>query len=51
MDFDSQEEDEVNETDLMTEFTAYKAMNVGKGTDALNFWQQNHEVFPKLASG
>ena len=50
MDFDSQEEDEVNEMDLMTQFTAYKAMNVGRGTDALNFWQQNHKAFPKLAS-
>ena len=34
----------------MTEFTAYKAMNVGRGTDALNFWKQNHKAFPKLAS-
>ena len=50
MDFVSQE-DENNEMNLMTEFTAYKGMNVGRGTDALDFWQQNHEVFPKLASG
>ena len=49
MDFDSQEEDEVNEMDLMTEFTAYKAMNVGRETDALNFWQVNHKALPKLA--
>ena len=33
----------------MREFTAYKAMNVGRETDALNFWQQNHKAFPKLA--
>ena len=33
----------------MTEFTTYKAMSVGRGTGALNFWQQNHKAFPKLA--
>ena len=25
-------------------------MNVGRGTDALNFWKQNHKAFPKLTS-